>query len=203
MARVEIRVSDLTREPIEDDSRAARLIVEHPDYPEPVGLDVLADEVEPYLSDEGTRFVVVFLEDPDNPNPKRHFMTIEEFDELFQTGDSQSALEDAFSTQQEEQRSRRRGGRKAASRQQPQTRRRERIDYASPEHAGEPHRGTVSEAEAAYVRENLDEVNARLDREGYRTIDPNDPEIAARYRFEPPVGRDEVEERIEDEGPPA
>ena len=45
MARVEIRVSDLTRQPIEDEEQAARLIVEQPDYPEPIGLDVLPDEI--------------------------------------------------------------------------------------------------------------------------------------------------------------
>jgi len=61
MARVEIRVSDLTRQPIEDEEQAARLIVEHPDYPESIGLDVLPDEVKPYLDEEATRFVVLSL----------------------------------------------------------------------------------------------------------------------------------------------
>ena len=59
--------------------------------------------------------------------------------------------------------------------------RRARVDYTSPEHAGEPHRGTISEAEKAYVRDHLDEVNERLRGQGIREIDPTDPELAERY----------------------
>jgi hypothetical protein len=204
MARVEIRVSDLTRQPIEDEEQAARLIVEHPDFPEPVGLDVLPNEVEPYLDDEATRFVVLSVQTPDNPQPdKRYAMSLDDFNELFQSRDSQSALEEAYGQQQQEQRQQRtrrkgagrRGGRQQ---QQPRQRRQERIDYASPEYAGTPHRGTISEDEKRYVRENLEEVNARLDREGHRTIDPNDPKMAADYGFEPPVGWDEAGERVEE-----
>jgi hypothetical protein len=203
MARVEIRVSDLSRQPIEDETQAARLIVEHPDYQEPIGLDVLPQEVTPYLDDEATRFVVLSLEEPDNPNPdKRYAMALDDFNRLFQVGDSQSALEEAYAQQQEEQRqrrTRRKGAGKKESRQkQPRQRQQERVDYTSPEHAGEPHRGTVSEEEKRYVRENLMEVNWRLEQEGHRTIDPNDPEMAARYSFPPPVGRDEVDQRLDE-----
>jgi hypothetical protein len=56
----------------------------------------------------------------------------------------------------------------------------DRIDYSSPEHAGTPHRGRVSPEEAAYVRANLDAVNARLAAAGMRTIDPG-TELAARF----------------------
>jgi Lsr2 len=56
-----------------------------------------------------------------------------------------------------------------------------RIDYSSPEHAGKPHRGRVTEAEAAYVREHFDEVNARLSSEGLRMLDPSDEKTKQRY----------------------
>jgi hypothetical protein len=56
-----------------------------------------------------------------------------------------------------------------------------KIDYSSPEHAGNPHRGRVTEAEAAYVREHFDEVNARLSREGLRMLDPSDSKTKDRY----------------------
>jgi hypothetical protein len=55
------------------------------------------------------------------------------------------------------------------------------IDYSSPEHAGKPHRGRVTEAEATYVREHFDEVNKRLSAEGLRMLDPNDPKVKERY----------------------
>jgi hypothetical protein len=199
MARVEIRVSDLTQEPIRDDEQAARLTVEHPDYPEPIGLDVLPDEVTPHLTDENSRFVVVSVEEPDNPTPTRHVLSLTEFNDLFDKGDANEALDQAYSQQQEEQRSRRRGGRRGSGkrhqlepRQQKERIQKERINYATTEHAGEPHRGTVSEAEAEIVRNNLDEVNDRLRRDGFREIDPTDPEIAARYKFPPPVDREDV-----------
>lgn len=56
-----------------------------------------------------------------------------------------------------------------------------KIDYSSPENAGNPHRGRVTEAEAAYVREHFDEVNERLSREGLRTLDRADPKVKERY----------------------
>jgi hypothetical protein len=196
MARVEIRVSDLSREPIQDEREAARLIVEHPDFPEPIGLDVLPGEITPHLTEENSRFVVLTLEDPENPNPQRYALSIAEFNDLFQTGDSQSALQEALATQQEEQKRTRRRGKSSGGtsrRQATETRQRERVNYATIEHAGEPHRGVVSEGEAEIVRDNLDMVNDRLRRDGYREIDPTDPEMAARYKFPPPVGREDIE----------
>ncbi len=61
----------------------------------------------------------------------------------------------------------------------------ERIDYSSPEHAGKPHRGRVTEAEASYVREHFDEVNQRLSSEGLRQLDPADPKTKQRYGLSP------------------
>ena len=57
------------------------------------------------------------------------------------------------------------------------------MNYASIEHAGTPHRGRVTEAEAEMVRNNLDEVNERLVRDGYPSIDPNDEKAKKRYGF--------------------
>lgn len=56
-----------------------------------------------------------------------------------------------------------------------------KIDYSSPEYAGNPHRGRATEAEAAYVREHLDEVNARLREKGIREINPQDAKMRERY----------------------
>jgi Lsr2 len=56
-----------------------------------------------------------------------------------------------------------------------------KIDYSSPEFAGNPHRGRVTEAEAAYVRDNFDAVNKRLSAEGKPMLDPSDPKTKKRY----------------------
>jgi hypothetical protein len=56
------------------------------------------------------------------------------------------------------------------------------LNIASPEHAGEPHRGRTTEAEKEYVRTHLDEVNERLAAKGLRPIDPNDPRMRGALR---------------------
>jgi type IV secretory pathway ATPase VirB11/archaellum biosynthesis ATPase len=56
-----------------------------------------------------------------------------------------------------------------------------KVNYATLAHAGEPHRGRITETEKALVRDHLDEINERLARKGKRTIDPNDPTMRGRY----------------------
>lgn len=58
-----------------------------------------------------------------------------------------------------------------------------KTDYTLPENAGLIHRGRVTEAEAQWVRENLDEANNNRIREGQPIIDPNDPTEKKRYGF--------------------
>ena len=183
MAQITIRVSDLTHEPIEEDQPAAKLIVSnHPDYKEPITLDVLPDEVESALSRQENEYVLLSYE-PDRGDARHVVMLLEEFNSLATVGDMSEVLETARRNQRQEQR--RRGGRRGGStRRGGRQQRSERIDYTSPEHAGEDHPGRISEAEREYVRTHLYEVNERLRREGQRTIDPADPEMARRYGLE-------------------
>jgi hypothetical protein len=58
------------------------------------------------------------------------------------------------------------------------------LDYASLEHAGKPHRGKTTDAEKEVVRNNLDKINERLERDGLRTIRLDDAEMVARYGLE-------------------
>ena len=74
----------------------------------------------------------------------------------------------------------RRRGRRPSGDEQP-ARRGGKTNYASLEHAGEPHRGRITEAEKQIVREHLDEMNQHLSQQGMRTIDPSDPEMQKRY----------------------
>jgi hypothetical protein len=198
MARVTVRVSDLSGTQIPDEQSGARLIVEHPDFSEPIGLDVLAEEVQPHLSEENSRFVVLSMAEAENPNQQRYVMSLKDFERLFQTGDSTSVLQSAVETQQQEREAEisSRGSRKRAA-TSGTTGSRERIDYSSPEHAGKPHRGTISESEKEYVRNNLEEVNWRNREQGQPEIDPSDPRMAARYGFEPPVNGSATPERTE------
>ncbi len=57
----------------------------------------------------------------------------------------------------------------------------DRVDYASLEHAGQPHRGRITDAEKQLVGEHFDEINERLTGQGLRTISLADPEDVDRY----------------------
>jgi hypothetical protein len=57
----------------------------------------------------------------------------------------------------------------------------DRLDYATLEHAGKPHKGKITDTEKQLVRDHLDEINERLDGQGLRTISLTDPEHVERY----------------------
>jgi hypothetical protein len=59
----------------------------------------------------------------------------------------------------------------------------EKLNYSDPQNAGIAHRGRVTEAEAEWVRNNLDEANANRTRAGQPLIDPNDEKEKKRYGF--------------------
>ncbi len=172
-----MRVSDLDGKPIDNPNDATKLIVElHPSFTDhPIELDVLPAQVEGYLSDT-KEYVALAYFFPGEDTPQRFLMPVDEFNGLFEQGNAETVLRDVLATQQEERKPRR-GRRAKADRQD----RREKIDYSSPEYAGLPHRGTISEAEKAYVREHLEEVNNRRREQGVEIIDPTDPVMQQRY----------------------
>jgi hypothetical protein len=57
----------------------------------------------------------------------------------------------------------------------------DRLDYATLEHAGKPHKGKVTDTEKQLVRDHLDEINLRLADQGLRTISVADPDHVERY----------------------
>lgn len=57
------------------------------------------------------------------------------------------------------------------------------VNYNDPQNAGLPHKGKIGEAEATFVRDNLELVNERRTGAGHAPIDPSNPEHAKRYGF--------------------
>jgi len=178
MATKTIKVSDLTGTEIGGEENLARIVVEeHPNLPDPVTLEVLPEEVEGRLPEAQNYVRLSYFPPTESGGEVRSFvMSVEEFNSLSTDYDIETILSDALRTQQEQEGRRRgrRGRRQAGER-------RARVDYSSPDHAGEPHRGRITEAEKDFVQNNLEEVNARLERDGHRTIDPNDRDMAERY----------------------
>jgi hypothetical protein len=178
MARKTVVVSDLTGEEIGGEENLARLVVEeHPNLDDSVTLEVLPEEVEGQLPEEQNYVRVTYYPPSENGGEERSLiLTVSEFNNLSTDFEMETILENALREQQE------REGRRRGRRGRRQTgERRPRVDYSSPEHAGEPHRGRITEAEKDFVQNNLEEVNARLERDGHRTIDPNDRDMAERY----------------------
>jgi hypothetical protein len=148
----------------------------HPDAPDrlPV-LEAVPDEVTP-LIDAAMTVVMLDLYFPGEPEPRIVVVDCDDFDARFGEGvDRAKAFRRAPSA--EDPKLGLTKGRRSSSRASGG------VDYATLEHAGTPHRGRITEAEARIVREHLSEVNARLARDGRRQIDPNDPADAERYGF--------------------
>lgn len=171
MAVRQIIVSDISGEEISDEEHARIVITDHPALRgTPVELDVTAAEAEKFQT---SKIDLVTMEIYGADRPKRHVaLEAGAFASLFSGVDMEALVERArkVSSSSPSAARRSRGSGRAG-----------KIDYTSPDHAGSLHRGRVTEAEAEYVRNNLDAVNVRLAANGERTIDPKDPKEKARY----------------------
>nr|MDT0663158.1 hypothetical protein [Micromonospora sp. DSM 115978] len=169
MGKKTVQVSDLSGKVIQSDDEVVGIVVlEHPDLVVgPVRLEATPAEVES-IDDAGLDVAVVELYDAHGGGePRRVVLTASEFDALATDVPMAQLLRTAERVRPP------RAVRRSA----------ERIDYATLEHAGKPHRGRTTDEEAQLVRDNLEEINKRLAGEGLRQIDPADPDHATRYGF--------------------
>ena len=170
-----VRFSDLTNKIIDDDEVVVRLVVEqHPALTDgPVEIEASKDEVEP-IRNRALNVVSLKLYQGDGSPPETITMEIEAFNKL--AGDMD--MEDVI----------RRAGPAYPPRKQAPTSSTssaaDKLDYASLEHAGKPHRGKTTEAEKETVRNNLNAINERLKYDGMRTIDLDNAEHVSRYGLE-------------------
>jgi hypothetical protein len=169
-----VRFSDLTNKIIEDNGEVARIVVEqHPALENgPVEIEVSHGEVE--LIQKGALSVVslkIFMGDGSAPEPVT--MEIEAFNKLAGDMDMTDVIHRAQPAYPQ---------RKQAKLAPVSTG--DKLDYASLEHAGKPHRGKTTDAEKETVRNNLNKINERLERDGLRTIRLDDAEMVARYGLE-------------------
>ena len=169
MGKKTVHVSDFSGKVLQPDDEVVRVVVlEHPDLVAgPVQLEATVTEVES-IDDAALDVAVVEIFDQHGGGePRRVTLTAGEFDALA----SDVPMAQLLRTAERIRPTR-------APRKGP-----EKLDYATLEHAGKPHRGKITDGEAQLVRAHLDEINKRLADEGLRQIDPADPEHAARYGF--------------------
>jgi hypothetical protein len=164
-----VRFSDLSGQLIMDDDTPARIVIcEHPELGEsPVEIEALADEARA-IEKAGMEVAVVDLYYPGEDQPRRVAMEVEAFDNLATDKPMSELLITA--------RPARRAPRSATT-----TARDSRLNYATIEHAGKPHKGKTTDTEKQLVRDHFDEINERLAAQNLRTISLSDPEHVERY----------------------
>ncbi len=170
MGQKTVRFSDLSGQLIMHDDALARIVVhEHPELGDgPVEIEALTEEAEA-IEEAALRVAVIDLYLPDDIEPRRIVMEADAFDKLA-TQNSMDELLTAARPVRRSTKSSATGG----SRQ-------DRLDYATREHAGKPHKGKVTDTEKELIRDHLDEINERLAGQGLRTISLTDPEHIERY----------------------
>ena len=170
MGQKTVRFSDLSGQLILDNDTPARIVVcEHPELGDsPVEFEALSDEATA-IEKAAVEVAVLDLYFPGEDQPRRVAMDVDAFDKLATDKPMSELLITA--------RPARRATRSAAA----STSKESRVNYATLEHAGKPHKGKTTDAEKQLVREHLDEINERLAGENLRTISLTDPEHVERY----------------------
>jgi hypothetical protein len=170
MAQRMVRFSDLTNKIIEDDKVVRVVIEQHPALINgPVEIEVGQDEATSIRSG-ALRVVSLKLYEGDGLTAETVTMEIEAFNKLAAEVDMADVIHRAEPAYLPRRQS------KPAS-----TATTEKVDYATLEHAGKPHRGKTTDAEKEIIRNNFDKINERLERDGMRTISLDDPEMVTRY----------------------
>jgi hypothetical protein len=175
-----VRFSDLSGQLITQDDALARVVVhEHPELGDsPVEFEALTDEAT-VIEKSALRVAVVELHLPGEDTPRRVALEAEAFDRLATDRPMNELLITARPF-----RPARRGPKAPGT-----TARDTRPNYATMEHAGEPHKGKVTDVEKRLVHDHLEEINARLVTQGLRTISLTDPEHVERYGLEDLAGQ--------------
>jgi hypothetical protein len=171
-----VHVSDISGREGTHEELGRLVIHQHPEFQQlPVSLDVLPEEIK--TLEPATQLVVLEYFAPGSRRGERLTVTLEDFNRLAPEGVEMNGIVfQALINHQAEAKPERQGGAPRPARS-----RRARFDYATLEHAGEPHRGRITETEQRLVREHLDQINRRLRESGIREIDPSNPAMKERY----------------------
>jgi hypothetical protein len=181
MGQKTVRFSDLSGQLIMNDDALARIVIhEHPELGDaPVEIEALSDEAEA-MEQAALRVAVMDVYLRDDIEPRRVVMEADVFDKL--------ATDNPMSELLIAARPARRSSKAPANGSS-----RDRLDYATLEHAGKPHKGKTTDTEKQLVRDHLAEINERLARQGLRTISLTDPDHVERYGLEQLAGERNLE----------
>jgi len=176
-----VRFSDLSGQLITEDDALARIVVQ--DHPElgdsPVEFEALTDEAK-VIEKAALRVAIVELHVPGEDEPRRVVVDAATFDALATDTPMNELLITARPARPARRASKTTSG-TAGSNNTSNSTSGGRVNYATLEHAGEPHKGKTTDLEKQLVRDHFDEINDRLVAQGLRTISLADPEHVERY----------------------
>lgn len=194
MGQKTVRFSDLSGQLITEDDALARIVVhDHPELGDsPVEIEVLTDEART-IEKAALRVAIVELHLPGEEEPRRVVVDAETFDGLATDTPINELLISARPARPA--RAARRTSRASAASTGSTVSTEStastgstatasdggRVNYATLDHAGEPHKGRTTDAEKQLVRDHFEEINDRLVAQGLRTISLADPEHVERY----------------------
>jgi hypothetical protein len=167
----QVRVSDLSGRQATEEQFARLIVHEHPQFPGPITLDVLPEELGELPDSD--QYVSIEVVQPGERSGQRALLSVERFNQLAAGGNMHAVLLNAVAAQQPQRPTApRRRGRPT---REGQARGRGRVEW------GLPHRGRISPEEAAWVREHLDQVQQLRSERGVPLLDPTDPKTKERY----------------------
>lgn len=180
MATKTVVLSDLSGVELSDDNHARVIIEEHPHISGPVELDLATDE-SIRLQTSRLELVHLMIFEP-NVGPRRVVLEARALDALFQGVNMADVLANARKAEHV-RKARARKGRGAAAKADGSApaAKPEKINYATPEHAGMIHRGRITEEEKALVRDDPERASKNREAQTGLPIDFTDPTEVRRY----------------------
>ena len=188
MGQKTVRFSDLSGQLITEDGALARIVVhDHPELGDsPVEFEALTDEAK-VIEKAALRVAIVELHVPGEDEPRRVVVDAATFDALA-TDTPMNELLIAARPARPARRATRTTSGSASSNSASGSSSSGRVNYATLEHAGEPHKGKTTDLEKQLVHAHFDEINDRLVAQGLRTISLADPEHVERYGLQDLAG---------------
>jgi hypothetical protein len=187
-----VRFSDLSGQLITEDDALARIVVhDHPELGDsPVEFEALTDEAK-VIEKAALRVAIVELHVPGEDEPRRVVVDAATFDALATDTPMNELLITARPARPARRAAKTTSGAASSTSTSTSTSGTSgggRVNYATLEHAGEPHKGKTTDLEKQLVRDHLDEINDRLVAQGLRTISLADPEHVERYGLQDLAG---------------
>jgi len=184
-----VRFSDLSGQLITEDDALARIVVhDHPELGDsPVEFEALTDEAK-VIEKAALRVAIVELHVPGEDEPRRVVLDAATFDALATDTPMNELLITARPARPARRATKTTSGAASSTSSSSGSGSGGRVNYATLEHAGEPHKGKTTDLEKQLVRDHFDEINDRLVAQGLRTISLADPEHVERYGLQDLAG---------------